>query len=108
MADLLEKIIGYAGEKGTLVKRGEMATRELYYDLVSVDDQLIEPPDLFAGRVAARYADRAPHVVRDDHGVDWWVFGAERVPLLGSDGMQSWERHHGYLGPVNFDEMHPA
>jgi hypothetical protein len=58
-------------EKSTLVQRGEMAQREIYYDLVSVDDHLTEPPDLFVGRVPSQYADRAPRVERDDKGVDF-------------------------------------
>src|SRR5690606_40277454 len=32
--------------------------------LVSVDDHLVEPPDLFEGRLPARYADLAPRVER--------------------------------------------
>ena len=28
--------------------------------LISVDDHTVEPPDMFAGRVPARYADDAP------------------------------------------------
>ena len=85
-----------------------MAPRDRRYRIVSVDDHLIEPPDLFEGRVDAKYADRTPKVERDDAGHDWWVFEKERVPLLGADAWMGWEPGHGYLGPVNFDEMHPA
>ena len=38
--------------------------------LVSVDDHLIEPPDMFEGRLPARYQDEAPRVVRTDTGSD--------------------------------------
>ena len=30
--------------------------------LVSVDDHVVEPPDMFEGRVPARFADQAPRV----------------------------------------------
>jgi hypothetical protein len=33
--------------------------------LVSVDDHLIEPPDLFAGHLPARYLDRAPKLAAE-------------------------------------------
>ena len=36
--------------------------------LVSVDDHLVEPPDLFEGHLPAKYADRAPRVVANDEG----------------------------------------
>ncbi|MFC5747256.1 amidohydrolase family protein [Actinomadura rugatobispora] len=41
--------------------------------LVSVDDHVIEPPDMFDGFIPARYADRAPRLVSDDVS-DKWVF----------------------------------
>lgn len=108
MADLLEKIMKYAGPKGTLVLRTAHPACERRYRIVSVDDHLVEPPDLFAGRLPARLQSRAPRVERDDRGVDFWIFEDERVPLLGADAIRGWEVGKGYLGPVNFDEMHPA
>lgn len=108
MADLIERILSYAGEKGELVLRGEMPPRDRRFRIVSVDDHLVEPPDLFEGRLERKFADRVPRVERDDSGFDWWTFEDERVPLLGADSLMGWERGHGYLGPVNFDEIHPA
>ncbi len=108
MADLLEKIMKYAGKKGTLVLRGEMPPCERRYRIISADDHLVEPPDLFVGRLPARLQARAPRVERDDAGIDYWIFEDDRVPLLGADAIRGWEPGKGYLGPVNFDEMHPA
>jgi hypothetical protein len=42
--------------------------------LVSVDDHVIEPPNMFDGFLPSRYADRAPKLVSDDVG-EKWVFG---------------------------------
>jgi predicted TIM-barrel fold metal-dependent hydrolase len=108
MADLLEKILRYAGPKGELVLRGELEPRERRFRIVSVDDHLIEPPDVFTSRMPTHLRASAPRVERDDQGADYWIFEDERVPLLGADALMSWERGHGYLGPVNFDELHPA
>jgi len=108
MADLLERILSYAGPKGELVLRGDVPPSEQRYRIISVDDHLIETPDVFRGRMPARLAEHAPRLDRDAHGNDWWIFGNERVPLLGSDAMRGWEPGKGYLGPVNFDELHPA
>ena len=36
------------------------------YTVISVDDHLIEPPDLFEGRMPAALAERAPQIVTAD------------------------------------------
>lgn len=108
MADLLERILAYAGPKGDLVLRGEVPVSERRFRIISVDDHLIETPGLFRDRMPAHLRDRAPRLERDAAGNDWWVFEDERVPLLGSDALRGWEQGKGYLGPVNFDELHPA
>lgn len=108
MADLLERILSYAGEKPELRHRGDVAPRPTPYRIVSVDDHLTEPPDMFAGRVPAAFAADAPRVERDELGHDWWVFPGDRVPLLGSDSWLGFEPGHAYLGQVNFDDLHPA
>lgn len=108
MADLLERILSYAGEKPELRHRGDVAPRATPYRIVSVDDHLTEPPDMFAGRVPAAFAADAPRVERDELGHDWWVFPGDRVPLLGSDSWLGFEPGHAYLGQVNFDDLHPA
>ena len=50
---------------------------------ISVDDHVVEPPDLFEGRVAKKYVDAAPRVVHTDDGNDVWVLpgGLTRVAL---------------------------
>jgi len=42
--------------------------------LVSVDDHVIEPPDMFDDFIPAKYADQAPRLVSNEEG-DKWVFG---------------------------------
>ena len=32
---------------------------------ISVDDHVVEPPDMFDGRLPAKYADLAPKIVRN-------------------------------------------
>jgi hypothetical protein len=44
--------------------------------LISVDDHLIEPPDVFTDHLPAKYRDRAPKLVRRDDGADVWTFGS--------------------------------
>ena len=50
--------------------------------LISVDDHLIEPPDLWVNRASAKDRDRVPHIERID-GIDTWVYGNARMSVYG-------------------------
>ena len=52
--------------------RSETNTDDLI--LVSIDDHVVEPPDIFLRHVPAKYKDEAPVVVTDDKGVDQWLY----------------------------------
>ena len=50
--------------------------------LISVDDHVIEPPDLFDAHLPDDLKDRAPKIVRRSDGSDVWRFGDVEVPNL--------------------------
>lgn len=107
MVDLLEFLKRSRQPKKRLEPRGEPAPRTRRYTIVSVDDHVVEPPDVFEGRMPARFAEAAPRVIHRD-GADWWTFEDEQVPLLGADAVQSWEPGEGYSGPVAFEDLRTA
>lgn len=78
--------------------------------LVSVDDHLIEPPDLFAGHLPAKYLDRAPRLVRRDDGSDVWTFNGatiENPARIGVDNI-CWEAdypHSDSMWPTAPEEL---
>ncbi|MGA7052475.1 MAG: hypothetical protein WBZ37_14615 [Mycobacterium sp.] len=51
--------------------------------LVSVDDHLVEPPNLFEARLPTRFAGEAPRVIRQDDGSQVWSFNGAIVPNIG-------------------------
>ena len=51
--------------------------------LVSVDDHVVEPPDMWEGRLPARWKDRAPRLVHKADGTDVWVFEGQQIPNIG-------------------------
>ena len=55
--------------------------------LISVDDHIIEPPDMFAGRLPAKYADDAPRLVHRDDGTDVWQFRTTTIPNSALNGI---------------------
>lgn len=50
--------------------------------IISSDDHVFEPPDVWTTRLDKKYRDRAPHVVREPEA-DWWVCEGQRLMSLG-------------------------
>lgn len=96
--------------------------------IISVDDHIIEPPDLFARWLPAKFRDRAPRVERrlisrssklfsglvedaDGDPGDVWLFGASayvlRRPILVLKDVETTAAMRGNE-PATYDEMHPA
>ncbi|HEY2430273.1 MAG TPA: amidohydrolase family protein [Acidimicrobiales bacterium] len=76
--------------------------------LVSVDDHLVEPPDLFAAHLPRRYADRAPRVVTTDDGADVWTFDGATIPNIGLNAVAGRPPEEYGIEPTAFDEMRPG
>jgi predicted TIM-barrel fold metal-dependent hydrolase len=72
--------------------------------LVSVDDHVIEPPDMFEGRLPAKYADLAPKVVTDELG-DKWIFGEGEARNVGLNAVAGRVPEEYGLEPTSFDEI---
>ena len=51
--------------------------------LVSVDDHVVEPPDMFDGHLPARYKDLAPYVRQTAAGDDVWFYEDQELPNIG-------------------------
>ena len=51
--------------------------------LVSVDDHLVEPPDMFDNHIPARYKDDVPKLVQRADGTDAWVFEGQEATNVG-------------------------
>ncbi len=42
--------------------------------MVSVDDHVVEPPNLFDGRLPAKYVDLAPKFITNQDGTNAWLY----------------------------------
>lgn len=91
--------------------------------IVSVDDHVVEPPDLWRRWLPARYRDRGPHVVQrgfrsvpggDGHNfvmaddgplADWWVFEEVSKPLPMPSHWAGFSREELQYRPINFADM---
>jgi predicted TIM-barrel fold metal-dependent hydrolase len=76
--------------------------------IVSVDDHLIEPPDLFEGRMPAALVDSAPRIVEFDDGRQAWVYEDKLYPNVGLNAVAGRPREEWSMEPARFDEMRPG
>ena len=49
------------------------------YRVISSDNHVIEPPDLWTSRADAKFKDRVPQIIREDSGADWWYCDGHKV-----------------------------
>ncbi|MCZ7529748.1 MAG: amidohydrolase [Acidimicrobiia bacterium] len=75
------------------------------YRIVSVDDHLIEPPDLFEGRVPSSLADSAPRIDTLPNGRQVWTYENGIYPNIGLNAVIGRPKAEWSMEPANFDEM---
>ena len=60
--------------------------------LLSIDDHTIEPPDMFAKNMPAKFRDQAPRLVKDADNKDQWLFQNESIGVPGLAAVASWPK----------------
>lgn len=83
----------------------EPTRRHRHYTVISVDDHIVEPPQMFTDRVPARFAERAPRVVRRDDGTEMWLYDGVEIPNIGLNAVAGKPPREYSREPVNFDDM---
>jgi predicted TIM-barrel fold metal-dependent hydrolase len=79
--------------------------RPRHYTIISVDDHLIEPADVFENRVPKELADRAPRVITTDEGRETWVYEDGFYPQVGLNAVAGRPKAEWSMEPARFDEM---
>jgi predicted TIM-barrel fold metal-dependent hydrolase len=73
--------------------------------MVSVDDHLVEPPDLFEQTIPERWRDQAPRIHRRTNGSDVWLFEGAKIPNIGLNAVAGRPKEEYGIEPTNFEEM---
>jgi predicted TIM-barrel fold metal-dependent hydrolase len=73
--------------------------------MVSVDDHVVEPPDMFANHLPDKWTDRAPVVVQKDDGTDVWLFEGREIPNIGLNAVAGRPPEEYGMEPTSFDEI---
>jgi predicted TIM-barrel fold metal-dependent hydrolase len=77
--------------------------------LVSIDDHMIEPPDMYRNHVPEKWLAKVPKVVRNEAGVDEWVFQGQKTSTpFGMAATVGWPREEWGFNPGSFSELRPG
>ena len=76
--------------------------------LISVDDHIIEPPDMFVNHLPERYRDDAPRLVHRDDGTDVWKFRDTVIPNVALNAVAGRPKEEYGLEPQGLDEIRPG
>jgi hypothetical protein len=76
--------------------------------MVSVDDHIAEPADMFNAHVPEQYREQMPRVVEDDRGVQQWWYGSIKGRNLGLNAVAGKPREMYDLDASRYDEMRPG
>ena len=75
---------------------------------ISVDDHLIEPPDLWTSRLPGRYRDDAPQVVKNDAGEDVWRYAGALNPIVALNAVAGLDVEDFSTRNISYSDMRPG
>jgi predicted TIM-barrel fold metal-dependent hydrolase len=77
--------------------------------LISVDDHVVEPPDMFKGRVPSKYLGMEPVLKQIDNGqggyFDAWTYEGNVIPNIGLNAVAGRPPEEYNFNPTRFDEI---
>src|SRR4051812_35816443 len=76
--------------------------------LISVDDHIIEQPDMFVNHLPKKYRDDAPRLVHRDDGTDVWQFRDTVIPNAALNAVAGRPKQEYGLEPQGLDEIRPG
>lgn len=76
--------------------------------LISVDDHIIEPPDMFVNHLPERYKSDAPRLVHQDDGTDTWTFRQTVIKTAALNAVAGRPKEEYGLEPQALDEIRPG
>ena len=83
----------------------EPEPRQVRYTVISVDDHLVEPPDMFEGKLPAALQASAPRVVENKWGHQVWKFDGKTYSQVGMNAVAGRRLETVKVEPFRFDQM---
>ena len=76
--------------------------------MVSVDDHVVEPANLFEGRLPAKYQDLAPRFITRDDGTNAWVYEGAEIGNVALNAVAGRPPEEYGIEPTALDELRPG
>src|ERR1700684_1965380 len=76
--------------------------------LISVDDHIVEPPDMFKNHLPKKYADEAPRLVHNPDASDPGHFREVVIPNVALNAVGGRPKEEYGLEPQGLDEIRPG
>jgi predicted TIM-barrel fold metal-dependent hydrolase len=76
--------------------------------VVSVDDHVIEHPNVWQDRLPAKLRDRGPRIEHTDQGHDVWMYDGAPYPSIGLNAVAGKKREEFGLDPTSYAGMRPG
>ena len=76
--------------------------------LISTDDHIVEPPDMFDGRVPSKYRDRAPRFVTRDDGASVWVYEGHQIETWALNAVAGRPPEEYGCEPQAYEDVRPG
>lgn len=96
----------YRGADREDERRVTMDVNELV--LVSVDDHVVEPPNMFEGRLPSKYVEFAPKLVTNADGSDVWTYNGETVINVALNAVAGRPKEEYGIEPTSFGQLRPG
>ena len=75
--------------------------------MVSVDDHVCEPPDMWDRHLPAKWKDKAPKLIQQN-GADLWVYDGRVMPNIGVNAVAGRVPEEYGMEPTALDQMRPG
>jgi predicted TIM-barrel fold metal-dependent hydrolase len=76
--------------------------------IISVDDHVVEPPNLWQDRLPAALKDLGPKIIEDEEGHHVWQYADDRYPQIGLNAVAGKDPREYGMEPVRYDDMIPG
>lgn len=75
------------------------------FDLISVDDHIIEPPNVWTDRLPAKWQNECPRVLTREDGTEVWQYEGDQVSTMGLNAVAGKPHKDFAMDPANYDDM---
>jgi predicted TIM-barrel fold metal-dependent hydrolase len=82
--------------------------RERWIPIFSVDDHVVEPPDIFDNRFPKKFIDHAPRIIDTENGGQAWLWLDRILPNVGLNAVAGRPQEELTLEPTRFEHMRPG